>query len=73
METPEVRAVGESRVELGDAAVTGGVCRRRAGSRLVVVHRTVDGDTVFAVGGDSAADPDARERIEALFATAGHH
>lgn len=72
-QTPAVAWEGESNVELGGATVTAGeYAAEEQGMRLVVARRTMDGDTVFALGAYPAGDPDARERIEALFAAADH-
>lgn len=72
-ETPEVTAVGESELQLGDTTVTAGeYAAEEQGMRVVVARQTVDGDAVFAVGSYSAEDPDARERIERLFANVTH-
>lgn len=73
VETPELRAVGESELELGERTVTAGeYTAEEQGARVVVARRTMGGDAVFAVGAYDASDPDARERIEALFAAVTH-
>ena len=69
METPEVTWEGESTVELGAESVTAGEYAVEGQEmRLVVARRTIQGDPVFAVGAYAADAPNARDRIEALFA-----
>lgn len=72
-ETPEVAWEGESTVELGSKDVTAGEYAVEDESMRIVVARTqMEGDLVFAVGIYSGEGPDARERIEALFAELSH-
>lgn len=72
-DAPEVSAVGEAKLELGDATVTAGEYAAEAqGMRLLIARETIGGDAVFAVGAYAADDPDARPRIESLFANVTH-
>jgi hypothetical protein len=73
IETPEVRATGEAELELGNRTVTAGeYAAEDQGMRVVVARRTMDGDAVFAVAAYPTDDPDARDRIEELFAAVTH-
>ena len=73
VDTPAVTAVGESELELGDTAVTAGeYAAEDQEMRVVVARQTMGGDAVFAVGAYTAGNPDARDRIEALFANVTH-
>jgi len=73
IETPEVSWQGASTVELGAKEATAGEYAVEGGSmRIVVARAQMGGDLVFAVGIYDAESPDARERIESLFAELSH-
>lgn len=73
VDAPEVAWEGESTVELGSKEVTAGEYAVEGESmRIVVARAQMDGDLVFAVGIYAEGSPDARERIEALFAELSH-
>lgn len=72
-ESPHVAWEDESTVALGEQSVTAGeYAVEGEGMRLVVARTTIEGDLVFAVAAYSSDSPDARERIEELFAVVSH-